>query len=140
MKKVNLEFELGKKISKNGKAEELSKHLTKLFDDTNMMLIVTENGTSIVGSGPNIAVGLTQLISHMRESVPDTILKHAFDLAFKDEDEILKEIKEMSSELLGKTKNKASDDDEEDDDAETNAKEIKEALKEVLNDLKKMFE
>ena len=62
------------------------KELLKGSEET--YILVTHNGCTAAGTTPEIMTMLALMTKTLREDINDEMLKHAFELAFKTEDEI----------------------------------------------------
>ena len=102
MKKVKVEFEMGKETEKKVSTKEMGDNLAKLLDGSNSSVIATENGVWILGNGTEVLTLLTGLLRGARENIPDEVLKYAFELAFKDEKELLEVLKEKVEMVMSK--------------------------------------
>lgn len=67
---------------KNKEFKELLKGSEKTY------LLTTNNGCAVEGTIPETLTMLTMTIRSLRENINDEMLKHAFELAFKNEEEL----------------------------------------------------
>jgi hypothetical protein len=67
---------------KNKDIEKLLQGSEKTF------LLVTPNGIAVDGTTSEVMTLLSCAIKGLREDIPDEMLKHAFELAFKSEEEL----------------------------------------------------
>lgn len=94
MKKVKVEFEMGKELEKEISIKEMANNLSDLLDGTDSLVCATENGAWILGNGAEVLTVLTMLIRQARQNIPDEVLKYGIELAFKDEKGFLEALKE----------------------------------------------
>lgn len=67
-------------------------------------LIATKNGTGVVGKGPEVLAHFSMLVKNLRESIPDELIKTAFENGFKSTDTLLDELIDKLKEIKKKTK------------------------------------
>lgn len=72
-------------------------------------LIATKNGTGVVGNGADVLAQFTLLVKNLRENISDETIKKAFELGFKTDKEIEKEVVKAFEETLKKLLEKLGD-------------------------------
>jgi len=87
---------------------EKEKHIEELLQDADSFIIATKKGCLIVGTEPDILTQYTLLTKYLIETLDEEMIKHAFELALKTEEELeiqakdcLKEMYEKLGKLLG---------------------------------------
>ena len=82
------------------------KNIEKLLKGAECILIATDKGIGVVGTGVDILTYYTALTSKLSENIPKEVLENAFKRAFKKPSELLEELKGLLEELDEKVGNK----------------------------------
>ncbi len=81
------------------KKEQIEKRLKELLDGSeNSFIIATKNGTGTCGSKPDMLTQYILLGRSLNKILSENVLKEAFELIFKSDDELLKEIEKKNKE------------------------------------------
>ena len=81
------------------KKEQIEKKLKELLDGSeNSFIISTKNGTRICGSKPDMLTQYILLGRSLNKILSKRVLKEAFELIFKSDDELLKELEKKKKE------------------------------------------
>lgn len=89
---------------KMNKSEKVAKVIKKEFKEGEPVIFLTENGILAKGNGAEMLSLLSCLIKSLHKSgMPKQAIKDCFEIAFKDEseliDELMKTLKELKGEL-----------------------------------------
>lgn len=81
------------------KKEQIEKILKELLDGSeNSFIISTKNGTGTCGSKPDMLTQYILLGRSLNKILSKRVLKEAFELIFKSDDELLKELEKKNKE------------------------------------------
>lgn len=81
------------------KKEQIEKKLKELLDGSeNSFIISTKNGAGICGSKPDMLTQYILLGRSLNKILSKRVLKEAFELIFKSDDELLKELEKKKKE------------------------------------------
>lgn len=81
------------------KKEQIEKRLKELLDGSeNSFIIATKNGTGTCGSQYDMLTQYILLGRSLNKILSENVLKEAFELIFKSDDELLKEIEKKNKE------------------------------------------
>lgn len=74
-----------------------NKNIKRLLKDSeDSCLISTKNGIGVVGNEKSVLLQFTMLVRKLRQVIPDRLLRKVFESSFKTEEQLVKEIKDMS--------------------------------------------
>jgi hypothetical protein len=83
-----------------------NKDIEKLLKGAECVLIATDKGIGVVGTGVDVLTYYTALTSNLSKDIPQEMLENAFKRAFKKPSELLDELKGLLEELEKKAGNK----------------------------------
>ncbi len=74
-----------------------NKNIKRLLKDSeDSCLISTKNGTGVIGGKVSILLQFVMLVRNLRQVIPDGLLRKVFESTFKTEEQLAKEMKDMS--------------------------------------------
>ena len=81
---------------------ENNKQIQKLLKGAECALVSTDKGIGVVGNASTVLVMYTLLTKNLAENLPKELIEDAFEKAFMNEKELLKELKDKLDELMKK--------------------------------------
>lgn len=79
------------------------KNLEELLKESEKScLIATRNGTAVVGTTSDVLTQFTLLVRNLKKSIPEEIIKRAFELGFKTDKELEEEAMKKLETLVKK--------------------------------------
>ena len=88
--------------------KEQKRNIEELLKGAECILIATDNGVGIVGTGVEVLTYYTQLTKQIAQNIDKEMLENAFQNAFKKPEELLDDIKgllEKMKEMMGGKEN-----------------------------------